>query len=162
MFDVPEKDRPYRDTLRHFLKNQRFGCLQKSVWVTPWDVRPEYDDLDRAAAVDSVAFLFEAKTVLGHGNQSVVQEAWNFGRINSIQSCYIESANQNLLLLDDAGFSDSELMQLLRIENQAFAQALSIDPLLPEELHPKAYCGKRVFELHQKLTQRISEHLCSP
>ena len=155
MFDVPETERRYRNTLRAFLKGLRFGCLQKSVWVTPRDVRPEYDDLDRAAGVDSIAFLFEARTVLGHGNQSVVREAWNFDRLEEIQTRYILFAQANLALLSEGGFSEKDLMQLLREENMAYTQAMSTDPLLPEELHPKGYAGKQVFGFHQKLVQQV-------
>ena len=159
MFDVPEKERHYRNMLRSFLKMLRFGCLQKSVWVSPWDVRPEYDDLDRAAAVDSIAFLFEARTVLGHGNQTVVQEAWNFERLNEIQSRYLTFADKNSDRLLHGKFSDAELLQLLRIDNSAFTQAMSTDPLLPAELHPKNYLGSDVFTLHQSLTRQIADRL---
>jgi len=157
MFDVPEKERRSRNTLRAFLKGLRFGCLQKSVWVTPRDVRAEYADLDLAAGVDSIAFLFEARTVLGHGNQSVVREAWNFNRLEEIQSRYILFAQANLARLSEGGFSEMDLMQLLREENLAYTQAMSTDPLLPEELHPKGYEGKQVFELHQKLIRQVFE-----
>jgi len=159
MFDVPEKDRSYRDTLRSFLKQRRFGCLQRSVWVTPWDVRAEYDDLNRTACVDSVAFLFEARTVLGFGNQSVVREAWGFNHVNKVQHLYIEFANENLIRMDQESCSGNELVQLLRMDNLAYAQAMSIDPLLPEELHPENYKGPRVALLHDELSRRISEKL---
>lgn len=159
MFDVPEKERQYRNTLRAFLKRLRFGCLQKSVWVTPWDVRPEYDDLDQAAAVDSVAFLFEARTVLGHGNQSVVQEAWDFDRLYEVQVHYKHFAEANLDLLDKNGTSRKELIQLLRMENEAYSQAMATDPLLPKELHPNGYIGLKVFDLHLTLTKRITKYL---
>lgn len=159
MFDVPESERPYRDTLRRFLKQMRFGCLQKSVWVTPWDVRPEYADLDSAAAVDSVAFLFEARTVLGHGNQSVIREAWNFDRIDQTHETYIHFARENLALLDSETSSEASIMQLLRMNNLAYAQSMSIDPLLPKELLPREYKGVKVVELHSKLIQQMLEKL---
>ncbi|MDF7808570.1 PaaX family transcriptional regulator C-terminal domain-containing protein, partial [Pontiellaceae bacterium B12219] len=159
MFDVPEKDRAYRDTLRNFLKTQRFGCLQRSVWVTPRDVRPEYDDLDRAAGIDSVAFLFEAKTVLGYGNHSVISEAWNFDRINQIQQLYLDVAEENLSLFQQYGAPDSEVAQLLRMENLAYTQAMMLDPLLPKELHPDQYAGPRVFEIRQKLFSAILKQI---
>jgi phenylacetic acid degradation operon negative regulatory protein len=155
MFDVPEAERKYRDALRSFLKKNRFGCLQKSVWVTPRDARADYDDLDRAASVDSVAFLFEARTVLGHGNQSVVREAWNFNKIDRIQELYIQYALENLALLGRTGAPEHELMQFLRMDNQAYAQAMSLDPLLPNELLPRNYQGKRVADLHRKLIQSV-------
>jgi phenylacetic acid degradation operon negative regulatory protein len=153
MFDVPEKNRSYRNTLRKFLKTLRCGCLQKSVWVTPVDIRPEYDDLNRAVAVDSVAFLFEAKTVLGFGNQSVVIEAWDFDKIGQIQDLYIRTATENLAQLQAANSTEEETIQLLQIDNQAYAQAMLLDPLLPRELHPDGYKGETVFKIHSTLAQ---------
>jgi len=155
MFDVPEANRSYRDTLRRFLKKKNFGCLQKSVWVTPRDVRPEYDDLDRSASVDSVAFLLEARTVLGHGAQSIVQEAWGFDRLESIQSRYIHNVETNLAKLERSGASQAELIQLLRMDNLAYAQAMTLDPLLPEELHPPNYLGRKTYKQHGELIARI-------
>ena len=156
MFDVPEKDRAYRDTLRAFLKRERFGCLQRSVWVTPRDVRSEYDDLNRAAAVDTVAFLFEARTVLGYGNQSVVQEAWDFGRIQEIQQRFISFTDSNLELLDAGGHTDGELVELLRLEDHAYCQAMSMDPLLPSVLLPDGYAGYEAFARHGEIQRRIA------
>lgn len=159
MFDVPEKERAYRDNLRNFLKNKRCGCLQKSVWVTPQDIRPDYDDLNRAAAVDSVAFLFEARTVLGFGNQSVITEAWNFKRINQLQELYIQFAKDNLKRLTESDVTEDELLQLLRMDNLAYAQAMSTDPLLPKELHPADYVGVQVAELHHTLIRKTVKKL---
>ncbi len=159
MFDVPEKDRSYRDTLRAFLKQRQFGCLQRSVWVTPTDVRADYDDLNKAAAVDSVAFLFEAKTVLGFGNQSVVIDAWNFTKINQIQELYIRFVSENLTQLQKEPVSENEILQLLRMDNLAYAQAMSIDPLLPKELHPVNYAGLQVASLHRELSCQAIEKI---
>nr|WP_168433441.1 PaaX family transcriptional regulator C-terminal domain-containing protein [Pontiella sulfatireligans] len=135
------------------------GCLQKSVWITPRDIRPDYDDLDRAAAVDSVAFLLEARTVLGYGNQSLVQEAWNFDHINEVQRLYVAFISENLARLSSTKATPEELMQLLRMEHQAFAQAMSIDPLLPEELLPSDYIGQRAYALHQECLEHVAGQL---
>jgi phenylacetic acid degradation operon negative regulatory protein len=86
VFDIPEVDRAYRNTLRAFLKKMRLGCFQKSVWITPLDIRPQYDDLAEAAAVDAFACLFEAKTVLGMPSEKVVWESWDMDRLYDIQS----------------------------------------------------------------------------
>jgi len=158
MFDVPEKNRSYRDTLRKFLKKMRCGCLQKSVWVTPTDIRADYDDLNRAAAVESVAFLFESRTVLGFGDQSVVSEAWGFNKLNQIHASYIRFVEENLSKLKKKNSSNEELLQLLRLDNQAYTQAMLTDPLLPKELHPKNYQGIHVFHLHSELCRQIAKN----
>lgn len=159
MFDVPEKKRAYRDNLRTFLKKNKFGCLQKSVWVTPNDVRADYDDLNRAASIDSVAFLFEARTVLGFGAQSVVRESWNFHIINQIQHRYIQVTEENLRRLNETSHAEPEILDLLHMDNQAYAQSMSIDPLLPRELYPAEYQGIRVANLHKELSSRTIEKL---
>lgn len=153
MFDVPEASRSYRDTLRAFLKTRRFGCLQKSVWVTPNDVRAEYDDLNRAAAVDSVAFLFESQTVLGFGAQSVVQEAWNFKKINELQKQYIRTTEENLNRIPTHAVTEESILQLLRLDNQAYSQVMKDDPLLPRALHPADYVGPEAKAIHDQLIQ---------
>ncbi|VGO13830.1 hypothetical protein PDESU_02387 [Pontiella desulfatans] len=157
MFDVPERERLYRDQLREFLKRLRFGCLQQSVWVTPRDVRPEYDDLDHAANVDSIAHLFEARTVLGHGNQSVVREAWNFDRLKSFHTQYLAAADKNLSLLLAGNHGHADLIQLLRMDNLAYSQAMVTDPLLPDELLPSGYLGKEVWDRHQRIVSQITD-----
>lgn len=161
MFDVPEANRSYRDTLRAFLKKKNFGYLQKSVWVTPDDVRADYDDLNRAAAVDTVAFLFEARTVLGFGNQTVVQEAWDFNRINALQDLYIKTAEENLKRLKKAVPREEEILQLLRMDNMAYAQAMEPDPLLPAELHPPDYAGSQAAKMHNILVRQAVSALAS-
>jgi phenylacetic acid degradation operon negative regulatory protein len=161
MFDVPENQRSYRDTLRVFLKKRRFGCLQKSVWVTPRDVRADYDDLNRAAGVDSVAFLFESRTVLGFGNQSVVKEAWDFKSINRLQEYYLLFAGENLNQLKQTPVTENGILQLIRMDNLAYAQAMSGDPLLPKELHPPDYVGMRAAETHQALLSQAIRRLQS-
>ncbi|MBI3985784.1 MAG: hypothetical protein HY343_02605 [Lentisphaerae bacterium] len=65
MYDIPERERGYRQALQKFLQRQRMGCLQRSVWISPFDVRPLFDDLREAAEVDAYAVLFEARNVLG-------------------------------------------------------------------------------------------------
>jgi hypothetical protein len=40
-FDIPEKSRGARDLLRKELKAMHFAEIQKSIWVTPYDVEKE-------------------------------------------------------------------------------------------------------------------------
>ncbi|WP_372809018.1 PaaX family transcriptional regulator C-terminal domain-containing protein [Pontiella sp.] len=157
MFDVPEKERSYRDKLRGFLKRLHFGCLQKSVWITPRDIRPEYDDLDHAANVESVAHLFEARTVLGHGNESVVREAWDFDALREHQAQYNACAEKNLSRLAQGNHQPAELAQLMRMDNLAYSQAMANDPLLPNELLPGDYLGKEAHAHHRALLRQVIE-----
>lgn len=159
IFDVPEKERHYRDTLRGFLKRMRMGCLQKSVWITPRDIRPEYDDLETAASVHTVAYLLESRTVLHQGQLEMVENAWDFERLHELHSRYLQVFGDNLQLLEQHGHSGESLMNLLYQEAEAYIQAMHSDPLLPAELHPKQYLGRKVAKLHKAIRDSVASQL---
>ncbi len=156
VYDVPEADRPYRNVLRKFLKSQRMGCFQKSVWITAHDIRPQYADLEEAAAVDVFACLFEARTVLGMPAEKVVWESWDFDRLYDVQKRFCDVYTGNLEILEGMVSADVDtLMRLAAEEIDAFRSAFVLDPLLPSQLLPRDYKGKDAFALHQKLANKI-------
>jgi phenylacetic acid degradation operon negative regulatory protein len=159
IFDVPEKERHYRDTLRGFLKRLRMGCLQKSVWVTPRDIRPEYDDLEQAANVHAISYLLESRTVLHRETSEIVENSWDFDRLQQLHGRYLSVFGKNLLLLDELDHDEAALMDLLYAEAEAYVQCMRPDPLLPNELLPAEYLGKQVFQLHQQLRTTVAHTL---
>ncbi len=160
MYDVPEVDRSYRNVLRTFLKKQRMGCFQKSVWITPHDIRPQYSDLESAAAVGVFACLFEARTVLGMPSEQVVWESWDFDSLYTIQKRFCDVYSENLELLQENVVPDIDsLMRLLAEEIDAYCSAFVLDPLLPASLLPSFYMGQNVYSLHLKLAKAIRKKL---
>lgn len=161
VFDVPEKDRHYRDTLRGFLKRLRMGCLQKSVWITPRDIRSEYDALERAANINAVSYLLESRTVFHRETSELVADAWDFGRLRKLQERYLDVFRENLQVLSKGSLGQKPVTELLHMESEAYAQCMHSDPLLPTELLPANYLGKQVFELRATLRSTIAAALCT-
>lgn len=159
VYDVPERDRAHRAALRGFLSKMRMGCLQRSVWVSPDDIRPAYQDLVEAAGVASYAFLFESKTVLGRGHEEVVRTAWPFDKLESAQRRYCEVYEENLDLLVSRGAQPAELLRLAREEMSAYRSAMEGDPLLPMALWPHDYEGRRVYDLHCRFLAELGKRL---
>ena len=162
MYDVPEIDRAYRNVLRQFLNHQRMGCFQKSVWLTPHDIRPQYSDLEKAASIEIFACLFEAKTVLGMPSKKIVSASWDFDRLFKIQQRFCDVYKENLALLRQPTLPSMEnLMRLATEEMDAFRSAFILDPLLPDALLPREYKGKEAYNFHQKITNQIRRSLPS-
>ena len=158
-YDVPESKRIYRNALRGFLRRMRMGRLQGSVWVTPFDIRPEYADLAEAGGVDSYAFLFEARTVLGRDSSAVVHEAWDFDRLGKFHRHYREVFARNLDLLFENNDSHESLLELARAELDAYLSVMQSDPLLPQKLWPQDYLGESVYQLHRRISREIRQRL---
>jgi len=160
LYDVPEVDRSYRNVLRQFLKTQRMGCFQKSVWITPHDIRPQYADLDEGAALGTFACLLEARTVLGMPSETVVLESWDMEGLYAIQQRFCDVYSENLEILHGLGTPDVDvLMRLVAEEVDAFRSAFVLDPLLPSSLLPQDYAGRKAYELHLKITNELRSKL---
>ncbi len=159
IFDVPEKERAYRDTLRRILKRLRMGCLQKSVWVTPRDIRPEYDDLEQAANIHAVSYLLESRTVLHRETAEIVDASWDFDGLQRLHERYLTVFNENLKLMKNTSPGEASLLNLLYSEAEAYVQCMRTDPLLPNALLPKEYLGKQVYKLHQQFRKSIATAL---
>ena len=159
VYDVPESDRRYRDVLRGFLGRMRMGCLQKSVYISPSDIRSEYEDLDEAAEVRRYSFLFEAETVLNHGPQSVVCSAWNFDRLWEEHGFYLDVCRSNLRLLHEGQLNHAAIEALAQEELDAYLTVMDRDPLLPKELLPVGYRGHEVYDMHRQFAKAIAKRL---
>lgn len=165
VYDIPEVDRKYRDMLRKFLKSQRMGCFQKSIWISARDIRPQYADLARGAALDAFACLFEARTVLGMHAEQVVSEAWDFEELYVLQKrfCDVYSENLKLLQVHAKEMTTEKLVRLATEELEAYRMAFVWDPLLPSKLLPYSYQGKAAHALHLELSNlvRIQLKICN-
>lgn len=158
-YDVPESHRSYREALRGFLQRLRLGCLQRSVWVTTRDIRPEYDDLAKGADIERFSHLFEARSVLGRRAEDIVEQAWDFRRLARVQQLYLDVFEDNLSRLYDARAQSEDLIELAADEAAAYRSAMAEDPLLPRRLWPADYLGSRVCELHRRCVGLIADRL---
>lgn len=148
VYDVPERNRSYREHLRRVLLQQRCGCLQGSVWISTRDLRPLFADLDEAAALGSMAHLLEARTVLGRGSSELVRESWDFDRIGWLHARYERECRTGLQRVKTSALDETQLANLAREEAAAYRIAMTLDPLLPRQLHPPDYRGPAVHALH--------------
>lgn len=159
VYDIPEKQRSYRNVLRHFLRRLRIGRLQASVWITPRDIRPEYDDLIKAAGIESYAYLFEARTVLGLPTEQVVRTAWPTDLLEQCQQWYCENARRNWDALRTKQLPQKTLWVSARETNRAFRAVMALDPLLPKVLWPARYRGEEVIAWHRRLLGELARQL---
>jgi len=157
VYDVPEKERRYRNVLRKFLESRRVGCLQRSVWITPVDIRAEFDDLVKAGGLDAFAFLFESRSVLGRSPQDIVMTAWDMDRLMRMQQWYLDVFQDNLDRILKEYIPPDTLVNLMRDELSAFITAMDGDPFLPRDLWPADYKGEKVWRLHHAMVHEISQ-----
>jgi phenylacetic acid degradation operon negative regulatory protein len=154
VYDVPEKQRSYRKALQGFLKRLRLGGLQRSVWITPWDIRAEFDDLCEAASVADYAVLFQAQPTFRQSGKEIAARAWDFDRLNQLHGRYLDDSQRRKPALP----AGSGMLARIRFEFQEYCQAMAEDPLLPEELYPSDYQGRNVVSTFRRRLCNLMAH----
>lgn len=159
IYDVPEEDRSYREKLRLFLKKNKMGNLQRSVWVTPFDIRPLYHDLLEASEAGKVSYLFEAQTVLGLPTEEIVTQAWNFERLIELQQDFCTACRKNLHVLEQRKDHHESLFTFAYDAFSTYRYIMDQDPLLPRKLWPAGYLGEEVYTLHRVIQEAVQRKI---
>jgi len=161
MYDIPETARPFSDVLRRFLQQKRMGCLQRSVWISPIDLRPDYQDLMDTTDLKVHSFLTPVRSFYGLAPAQVVEKAWNLERVEEVQSDYCRQFGKRLQRIGEDAASTSEVFRAAREEQAAFLAAMEEDPLLPRPLWPEGYRGEEAWKLHREFGQAVKRRVSS-
>jgi DNA-binding transcriptional regulator PaaX len=158
VFDLPVGQTAVRQRLLRWLRQQRFGYLQDSVWIRPDPVdemaealRPFQDD------VESFTFL-EALPVGGQAPQALVRGAWNFDQINERYAAYLQFVKRRPKMPLRGRAARPVVLAWGQQERRLWEQAFPLDPLLPRLLWPAGYLGERAWrERNQTLAALVQQ-----
>jgi DNA-binding transcriptional regulator PaaX len=157
-FDIPTIQRRERMLLWRSLRAQRFGLLQRSVWVWPHEVEPILLQIVKARGIPECFCGFESGRLFLCNDTEVVASAWDFDEIRRRHDSYLKHLVATVDSLDRADDLRA-LGRLARIERDAYQFAFSIDPMLPRDLWPKPYKGVAVHERHQTFGSQLRRRL---
>jgi phenylacetic acid degradation operon negative regulatory protein len=159
VFDLPVGQQRARVQLIRWLRQQRFGYLQDSVWITPDPVEEVSAAVERFRDDAESFTILECRCAKGFANASLVAGAWPFGQIQRAYEVYREFASQALKRLDQPALHPRELFALLREERRQWLAAVHLDPLLPRSLWPAKYEGARVWQIRCGLLRKLAHRV---
>jgi DNA-binding transcriptional regulator PaaX len=159
VFDLQRCDQGYRSSLWRWLRSNRFGMLQYSVWISPDPINTTAQGLLRSSERMKRALqVFEGQASVGTGQASVVAKAWDFAAINLLYERVLQHHKKGLEMMEAGTASPRTKRVWIADECRTWEAALFADPLLPTELHPLDYLGPQAWgsrkELYRQLASR--------
>jgi len=142
LFDVPMAQNSHRTRLRRYLRDKSFGYLQNSVWITPDPLEEERRILGGGKINVESFLLLEARPCAGESDAEIVAGAWDFERINRRYARHLKILGERPR---ETLRNETAAMSLLRwaaAEREAWLDAVTCDPLLPERILPSDYLGQ--------------------
>jgi phenylacetic acid degradation operon negative regulatory protein len=161
VFDFPEVARKARDAFRRQLRQERMGCLQKSVWITPDPVIPAWKQLLKEAELTDWVLLFESAELGPVDDREIAHKVWSLDELGLRYQRHLHEFGDlpRRLRVARASRLEGALGQLVRKESKRYFALVRDDPLLPEALLPTGFSGLKADELHQEIRLRLRECL---
>lgn len=150
LFDLPVRKSAHRVRLWRYLRNRGFGYLQNSVWITPDPLKEEHGILTGGKIDVESLILLQARPFAGESDEEIVAGARNFERINIRYAQYLKVLSQRPVgaLRNQEGAK--AMQRWMAAERLAWLNAVSGDPLLPEQILPSGYLGQRAWRRRKK------------
>ena len=142
-FDIPAQPKARRQKLWRWLKQNRLGLLQRSLWVSTKPLN-EIRELFHDTADSRTLLLWEAPTPKGLNPTSLVEQAWDMNGLDALYS-------KVLSLCREKPNPDT-----IRKATFSWQQAIQADPLLPRRLYPKSFRGFQATEQLKKMWAKLS------
>lgn len=143
-YEIPEKQRKLRDSLRREISGWGLGPWHRSFWLTPHPITEALRNLVKNSAYSEFVQAFEGKPAVGD-LKILIEKVWN---ISKIEKEYRRIFKQWHEYLSDQTLSKEEKMK--KVVNQ-YIEILKIDPGLPQELVGPTWIGAEAGNIFQEM-----------
>lgn len=155
IFDIKEEEKKTRDILRLKLRQLGFGMLQKSVWITPHDLALDFRQFVESEGLGEEVFVMEVSNLLAGDPKELAAKIWPIKKLNEtyqeIYEILIDFRGRDKIYISKGRGKEEERGEKLRKVRSKFLEILVNDPMLPKELLPNDWYGKKVRELIKKI-----------
>ena len=151
VFDIEEKFRVIRDSLREKLRNIGFGMLQESVFITPNDIVRDFSEFVESYNLEDSVYILEVSQIVGGDVKSLVNKIWHLDELderyikilNKIRKLDLTRTSDRPKQFNNPGKEDKEkLLNFIKDIRKEYLEILLIDPFLPKELLPENWQGR--------------------
>jgi len=136
IFDIPEKYHYVRDLLRNKLASLGFGKLQRSVYITPFDVAQDLREFLAAKNLSGYVLVMVSKEVFTGNLLGLTSWVWQLDKINQAY----QKIHDNWLWAKTR-FEPKNLRGIAKSCYRDYIEVISQDPFLPKELLSTDWLG---------------------
>lgn len=149
IFDIPESKRKLRDMFRLLLKEECFGIMKSSVWLSPWDKSEIIKRFAKRHNLSSHLVLLETAEITDtYQAVLLAQQSWDWPELEKRYRNFLHTAEKEYNRLKDLGHRQRFAAKMLVFQ---YAEIVKTDPQLPADIAPNASLARRAHELYKKI-----------
>lgn len=144
LFNIPERQRKYRDILRNRLAAVGFGRVQNSLWATARNVRFELDGLLDLPQLKGAVTILRPTLDPEDVQELVAAFEWDWKLLNKEYQQFIAATDRYLAKKEQDSLG-------ARLLVYCYAKLLLQDPKLPSKYEPAGYLRQAAHDRYEKL-----------
>lgn len=163
-FNIPEKKRKLRNTLRNELIFLGFGRLHTNLWICPYDIREDCNKIIEKLKIKDHTAMF-ISDYIGTESKALAFRVWNLEELSKFYEKLTEKHKKEFEKFKKSNFTDDSklaleaIVRLIKLKKE-LVELSSKEPFLPRELLPDNWSGykmeKLFFEYLQFLYRKSS------
>lgn len=143
IFDIEEENKPKRNFFQRKLKSLGLGMMQKSVYITPFDITVDLQEFIEEINLGGKVFVMEVNKIALGDAKTLARQVWPLEEINkNYQEILAEIKKTGKNLRFSNGNNHQRKLKELK---EKYLHVLISDPCLPQELLPENWAGNEVF-----------------
>lgn len=151
IFDIPERMKTKRELLRRKLLSLGFGMLQRSVYITPFDISKQISNYLEEQGLEVYTVVFEMERLSGASEKELARFVW---KLESLHWRYLNFIRKWEKLLT---IPEKEFLKNFSNFTEEYSSLLLNDPGLPKELLPDDWLSFKSHQLFRKLVSRFQK-----
>jgi phenylacetic acid degradation operon negative regulatory protein len=161
MVEIPESERRKRDQFRNDILQVGFGLLYHSVYMAPWDYSEEVAQLIQKHGINGNVTVFKGTI---HNREITPEHAAVIWQLDALEQKYQEQSEWFIhefkprlqkLLETEIKPDPLDLFLLYLNLGEVVSELYLVDPMLPQELLPTDWNGKRILQELRHEAQRL-------
>jgi phenylacetic acid degradation operon negative regulatory protein len=143
-YEIPERKRALRDSLRREVSGWGLGPWHRSFWLTPHPITEELRRITNDAQGAEYIQAFEGISVLGDP-KILLEKVWNIAQLEEQYKRIFKKWHE--ILSNDTSSKEDKMKQVVEL----YVDILKIDPGLPKELIGKSWIGFEAFDIFDEM-----------
>lgn len=145
VFDIPEKNRKYRDDLRNYLQNHGFGRLHSSIWISYCNLSKNLKKYIKNNSIEKyITYLYTQKMSVSEQKELIKKISWDWKKLNLQYNNFILKSRAYLRSKNKSSYLAKSLVL-------SFSKILGNDPKLPSKLTPNDSRLHEAYEYYLKI-----------
>jgi phenylacetic acid degradation operon negative regulatory protein len=155
-YSIPEERRALRDRLRLRLQWLGFGQLGNGLWLSPYHLRGEVEELARELGVADHLEIFRSQYLGFSSAAHLVAQCWDLPALDRRYAAFVERHGPppGLAATGRTDARDAFVRRFWLVHH--YREFPLLDPYLPPELLPPDWHGQRAAELFNAWHDRLA------